>query len=170
MHRPELDTRMNFILFAFWLLLFTTTMLKPGSSPERLQLIHAPSICTSSSNDFFQCSLSCICLHWTLSGILLFSHPGFISSLWNPLLCSLFYINFNIFVLSANFSALLFIPFPRSLNMSGEQIVEEIIHEYSFEVKSKFHFDSLRDHFFFTFCKQSSTQDLLVQIHAKNSH
>lgn len=29
--------------------------------------------------------------------------------------------------------------------MSGEQIVEEIIHEYSFEVKSKFHFDSIHD-------------------------
>lgn len=29
--------------------------------------------------------------------------------------------------------------------MSGEQIVEEIIHEYSFEVKSKFHFHSICD-------------------------
>lgn len=38
--------------------------------------------------------------------------------------------------------------------MSGEQIVEEIIHEYSFEVKSKFHFDSIRDYSLFTFCSE----------------
>jgi len=65
-------------------------------NPEMLELIHAPLIRTSSSKDFFQCSLSCTCLYWTSSGILLFSHSGFISSSWNSLLCSLVYINLNI--------------------------------------------------------------------------
>lgn len=54
--------------------------------------------------------------------------------------------------------------------MSGEQIAEEIIHEYSFEVKSKFHFDSICDYSLFTFCKWLSAKDLLVQMHARNSH
>lgn len=46
--------------------------------------------------------------------------------------------------------------------MSGEQIVEEIINEYSFKVKSNFHFHSILDQPLFTFCKQLSAKDLLV--------
>lgn len=38
-----------------------------------------------------------------------------------------------------------------SLNMSGEQTVVEIIHEYSFEAKSRFHFDSIHDYPFSLF-------------------
>lgn len=143
---------------------FPSSLLLDSSSilTQRLGLIHTPSTWTSSLNDFLQRSLSCTCLQWASSGILLVSHSGFISSSWNSLLCSLVYINLNNFVLSAYFSTLLFIPFPISLNMSGEQIVEKIIHEYSFTVKSKSHFHSIRDQPLFTSCKQLSAKDLLV--------